>query len=102
MEHTKQTPVADASQPTRRKWWVVGIGATICLLSWLALGVGLMLGVDFTPRLILAAVAAVTTEALIWLTAGVFGLTVFQARQRIWRALRDAPKRLLKRLLASC
>lgn len=95
MENTKHTSVAHASQPTRRKWWVVGIGATICLLSWLALGVGLMLAVDFTPRLILVAVAAVTTEALIWLTAGVFGLTVFQARQRIWRALRDAPKRLL-------
>ena len=95
MEHTKQTPAAGATQPTRRTWWVLGIGATVCLLSWLALGIGLLLGVGFTPKLILVTAAALTTEALIWLTAGMFGLSVLQARQRIWRALRDLPKRLL-------
>ena len=95
MEHTKQTPAADATRPTRRKGWVLGIGATVCLLSWLALGVGLLLGVGFAPRVILVTAAALTTEALIWLTAGVFGLSVFQARQRVWRAVRDLPKRLL-------
>lgn len=78
----------------RRKWWLVGAGAVVCLLAWLATGIGLALGVEFTARLVLVTIAAVATEALIWLTAGAFGLSVFEARRSIWRYLRDAPKRL--------
>lgn len=90
----KQTSQADASWFARKKWWVVGSGAVVCLLAWLALAIGLALDVEFTERLVLVTVAAVATEALIWLTAGTFGLSVFEARRSIWRYLRDAPKRL--------
>lgn len=55
----------------------------------------LVLDVDFPARLALVTAAAVTTEALFWLIAAAFGLTVFEARQRIWRTIRDSPRRLL-------
>lgn len=91
----QQRPTSQANTGwfARRKWWVVGTGAVVCLLSWLAMGIGLALGVEFTTRLVLVTIAAVATEALIWLTAGAFGLSVFEARRSIWRYLRDAPKR---------
>ncbi len=90
----KQASHANATWFTRKKWWVVGTGAIVCLLAWVAMGIGLALDVEFTARLVLVTIAAVATEALIWLTAGAFGLSVFEARRSIWRYLRDAPKRL--------
>lgn len=90
----KQTSQANATWFTRKKWWLVTTGALVCLLSWLALGIGLTLDVDFTARLVLVTVVAVATKALIWLAAGAFGISVFEARKSIGRTLRDVPKRL--------
>ena len=44
--------------------------------AWAALGIGLYLGVERGTRLILAIVAAVTTEALFWTVAALLGVSV--------------------------
>ncbi|WP_374389378.1 hypothetical protein [Brevundimonas sp.] len=55
--------------------------------AWAALGIGLYLGVERGTRLILAIVAAVTTEALFWTVAALLGVSVVEARKRIWRKI---------------
>ncbi|WP_394001255.1 hypothetical protein ACF3M1_12910 [Luteimonas sp. WGS1318] len=73
----------------RRPWRWIALGGVVCLLAWIALAAGLMLGVDRTTRLVLVTVAAVATEGLVWLSAFLLGLRVFEARQRLWQALRS-------------
>lgn len=75
-------------EPRSRKWWLIAIAAGLCLASWIALAVGLLLGVGFTPRLVLATAAALSTEALMWVTAAVLGLRLFEARRKVWQRVR--------------
>lgn len=72
----------------RRPWRWIALGGVVCLLAWIALAVGLALGVDRGTRLVLVTAAAVATEGLVWLSAFLLGLRVFEARQRLWQALR--------------
>lgn len=74
----------------RRPWRWIALGGAVCVLAWIALGVGLALGVDRATRLVLVTVAALATEGLVWLTALLLGLRMFEARRRLWRKLRDA------------
>ena len=71
-----------------RKWWLIAIAAAICVASWIALAAGLLLGVGFTPRLVLATAAALSTEGLMWLVAAVLGLRLFEARRKVWQRVR--------------
>lgn len=65
---TQQTAADRAPSP--HKWrWIMLAGA-VCLLSWLALGVGLMLDVGTTTTLVLATVAALATEGTVWQKRG--------------------------------
>lgn len=59
--------------------------AAVC--GWIGLGLGLYLDVDRSARLTLAIVAAVTTEALFWTVAALLGVSVVEARKRIWRKI---------------
>lgn len=72
----------------RKPWRWIALGGIVCLLAWLALAVGLAIGVDRTTRLVLVTVAAVATEGLVWLSALLLGLRVFEARRRLWEKLR--------------
>jgi hypothetical protein len=79
-----------APAPRSRKWWLMMAAAGICLASWIALAVGLLLGVGFTPRLVLATAAALSTEGLMWITAAVLGVRLFEARRVVWQRVRAA------------
>ncbi|WP_292226931.1 hypothetical protein [Brevundimonas sp.] len=57
--------------------------AAVC--AWISLGIGLHLDVDRGARITLAIVAAVSTEALFWTVAALLGVSVVEARKRIWR-----------------
>lgn len=81
---TSATPSMNA---TRWRWLRLAVG--VCLLTWLALGIGLVAGVGFTPRLVLATLAAVSTEGLIWLTALLLGMNAYSARRYLWQRLRE-------------
>jgi len=69
-----------------RRGVLVG-GAAICLGCWIALGIGIAMEVSKGTLFVLAMLAAVATEGLFWLAAAVLGVTVFQARRRIWNVL---------------
>lgn len=56
--------------------------AAVC--SWIALAVGLYLDVGRGARVTLAILAALGTEALFWVTAALLGVSVVEARKRIW------------------
>ena len=75
-----------------RRWLLVG-GGLICLACWIALGVGIAMDVSRATLLVLATLTAVATEGLFWLAAAVLGVTVFQARRRIWSWLSRRPGR---------
>lgn len=57
------------------------------LCAWIALGIGLYLDVGHGTRLTLAIIAAVGTEALFWVVAALLGVSVVEARKRIWRRI---------------
>jgi CHASE2 domain-containing sensor protein len=89
-----ETVVAAPSGPTsgvrngRKFLWTLAALLGVCAVcGWIALGVGLYLGVERGTRLILAVVAAVATEATFWISAAAFGVSVFEARKRIWRRI---------------
>ncbi|MGQ0798911.1 MAG: hypothetical protein ACT4NL_02205 [Pseudomarimonas sp.] len=70
----------------RWRWLRLAVG--VCLLTWLALGIGLAADIGLTPMLVLATLAAVSTEGLIWLTALLLGINVYNARRHLWQRLR--------------
>ena len=59
----------------------------LAIAAWISLGVGLYVGVDKGIRIALAVAAAVTTEGLFWTVAALLGVSVVEARKRIWRTL---------------
>ena len=87
---------AAAAAPQRKSLLKKGRGFLIALsiavgvaavAAWAALGVGLYMDVSRQTRIILAVVAAVVTEALFWSVAATLGLSVFEARKRIWKKI---------------
>lgn len=76
-------------QKMRRKWRWIGLSGVICLLSWIALAVGLLVQVDTGTRILLVSAAAVTTEGTFWLAALLLGVSVFKARQRLWQTVKS-------------
>lgn len=87
---TSHTPdnAATTQAPGRRKWMWIGVAGGACLLSWLALGAGILLDAGRALMFALVTVAAVTTEGTVWLTALMFGVSAYQARRNIWQKLR--------------
>ncbi|AOH35776.2 hypothetical protein BGP89_04905 [Luteimonas sp. JM171] len=79
------------SQPAqRRKWMWIKLAGFACLTSWIALAVGIGLKVDTGAMLVLATLAAVTTEGTIWLAALLLGVSAYQARRRLWEKFRQS------------
>ena len=80
---------ADAHATRRRKWMWIKLAGGASLLSWLALAAGIGLKVDTGLMLVLATLAAVTTEGTIWLAALLLGVSAYQARRHLWEKLRQ-------------
>ncbi len=74
---------------TAARWRWLRLAVGVCLLTWLALGIGLVAGLGFTPMVVLATLTAVSTEGLIWLTALLLGMNVYSARRHLWQRLRE-------------
>ncbi|WEK39052.1 MAG: hypothetical protein P0Y50_10890 [Candidatus Brevundimonas colombiensis] len=66
---------------------LAGLLAVAAVCAWGSLGIGLYLDVDRGARITLAIVAAVSTEALFWTVAALLGVSVVEARKRIWRRI---------------
>ncbi|MBU1187981.1 MAG: hypothetical protein KKC01_03020 [Gammaproteobacteria bacterium] len=70
---------------SKTKHWLLIGGGIVCLLCWLALGIGWVMDTTRNTLIVLVTATAVATEGLFWLAAAVLGVTVFQARRKIWR-----------------
>ena len=59
----------------------------VCALSWIFLGLAILL--DWPNAVLIGAViaAAVSTEALLWVGGALLGWTAFANRARIWNRL---------------
>ena len=57
----------------------------IVAMVWIAMGVGLALGMDGGLRIALVTAAAIALEAGFWITAAILGVSVFESRRAIWR-----------------
>ncbi|WP_339928951.1 hypothetical protein [uncultured Brevundimonas sp.] len=68
-------------------WTLAAFLGVAAVCGWVALGIGLWMDVERTTRLVLAIVAAVATEALFWTVAAALGVSVVEARKRIWRRI---------------
>jgi len=88
-DQVRVQPAADGRRIAARRWLLVG-GGLICLTCWIALGLGIAMDMSRGTLLVLATLAALATEGLFWLVAAVLGITVFQARRKIWSWLRPA------------
>lgn len=65
--------------------YLIGLaGATLFVAAWTAVAIGYALGVDMKVWTTLVVLAAFATEALIWSLAAMLGLSVLQARRKIW------------------
>lgn len=87
---TETVPAARPGVLTRGKGFLKVLAvllAVAAVCAWISLGVGLYLDVGRGTRLILAVVAAVATEALFWTIAALLGVSVLEARKRIWRRI---------------
>jgi len=86
---TEPTAAAPSGVRKSRKvlWTLAAVLGVCAVAGWIALGVGLYLEVERSTRLILAVVAAVATEATFWTCAAALGVSVFEARKRIWRKI---------------
>lgn len=81
--------MAESQPAQRRKWMWIKLAGVACLLSWVALAVGIGMEVGTSTMLVLATLAAVTTEGTIWLAALLLGVSAYQARRRLWEKLRQ-------------
>jgi hypothetical protein len=64
--------------------------ALALVLAWGGLVAGFAIGVSKTVWLVLVTIAAVATEVSFWVVAAILGISVVQARGRIWAGLRRA------------
>lgn len=76
--------------PAKRKgsrimWWIVGALASIAVISGIACAIVIYIDAGMTARLIAATTFALSLEGTVWTTAAAVGVTVFEARKRIWR-----------------
>ena len=62
--------------------------AVVLILAWGGLLAGFLIGVSKTVWIVLVTAAAVATEVSFWVVAAILGISVVQARGRIWAWLR--------------
>ena len=62
--------------------------AIALILAWGGLFAGFVIGVSKTVWLVLVTAAAIATEVSFWVVAAILGISVVQARGRIWAWLR--------------
>lgn len=89
---TNADPVAASPEGAVRKgrkllWTLALIVGAVAVVGWIGLAASLPLELDRSWRLGFAIVAAVATEATFWMCAAALGVSVFEARKRIWRKI---------------
>ena len=90
---TIETETASAAKPgvlTRSKGFLKVLAVLLlvgAVAAWISLGIGLYLDVSRGARLTLDGVGELGKKALIWAVAALLGVSVVEARKRIWRRI---------------
>ena len=73
-----------------KSWKKLALSAVVLalVLAWGGVAVGAAVGVSKTTWIVLLTIAALATEGAFWGVAAVLGISVIQARGRIWAWLR--------------
>jgi hypothetical protein len=66
------------------KWIMIAAAGSLCLAAWVILGVGLFVHFNVRIWTLIVTAAAVLTELFFWVLAATLGVSVFQARRRLW------------------
>jgi hypothetical protein len=65
--------------------WIIGWAATVvCVAAWAGVAAGFALKAKLAALTALATVAAFSLEGMFWAWAFVLGVSVLQARHRLW------------------
>lgn len=63
---------------------ILSLTAIIVLAAWLSMAAAIVIKPDQALFITIVTATAVLTELAIWVTAGVLGVAVFQARRKVW------------------
>jgi hypothetical protein len=69
------------------RWIIVAALGSACAASWLAVCVGFFVRFSLRIWTVIVSAAAISTEVLLWATAAALGVTVIQARHRLWASV---------------
>jgi hypothetical protein len=66
-------------------WVITAILAVIVVCAWIAVYIGFQMDFDKPTMIGILTVTALSMEGLFWNIAAAVGVSVFEARKRIWR-----------------
>ncbi len=75
--------------------WKVGLLVLVVAVAggaWAGVGLTIWLGLGREIGIFFVMAAAIATEAVIWALALVLGVSVYESRRKIWRALTRQPR----------
>src|SRR6185295_18830844 len=79
-------PQTAARKGRKIMWWVAGIVGAFAVVVWIGFFAGAKMGLLDKPTAIaIATVGALALEGTVWSIAAAIGVSVFEARKRIWR-----------------
>lgn len=82
------SPVTAARKGRAIMWWIAGIVGAFAVAVWIGFFVAAKMGwFDKPTAIAVATVGALSLEGTIWCIAAAIGVSVFEARKRIWRFL---------------
>lgn len=81
-------PETVARKGRKIMWWVAGIVGAFAAVTWIAFFAAAKMGILDKPTAIgIATIGALALEGTVWCIAAAVGVSVFEARKRIWRFL---------------
>lgn len=66
------------------KWIPAILAVLVSLTAWIIFAIGAVNDWQKPTMVVIAVIGALGLEATMWTTAAALGITVFQARRRIW------------------
>ena len=80
-------PAKPARKGSKIMWAIVALLAIVAVAGWIAVFVGFQMDFDKPTMIGILTVTALSMEGLFWTIAAAVGVSVFEARKRIWRFL---------------
>lgn len=90
LNDVRNPAAAPATTPSRKgskvMWGVAGLVGTVCIVTWIGFFIWAKMGwFDKPTAIVVATVGALSLEGTFWCIAAAIGVSVFEARKRIWR-----------------